>query len=167
MIEDEAPLIQNIATDLILENDQTWIVSGITTIATDASITVQPGTMIKFEENARLEVFGELSSFIAVVAIGHCYGVCVFHHLCGLWCHGAKYVVFQRPRRHPLAAADILDGHDRRIGLVAVARGWITGIANRGDRQRLAVLVGDFVLDLGVCACALNRSCQAADPHAD
>ena len=61
-IEDEEILPQDIAIDLVLGNTKTWMISGITTVVTGTSLTVRPGTTIKFEEDARMEVFGELSS---------------------------------------------------------------------------------------------------------
>jgi len=61
-IENEQPIPQMIASDLILGATATWIVSGITSVTPSATLTVQPGTTVKFEEDARLEIFGTLSS---------------------------------------------------------------------------------------------------------
>jgi subtilisin family serine protease len=61
-IENEAPVPQNIDSDLTLGPTHTWIVSGLTTVATGATLSAQPGTTVKFEERARLEVWGGLSS---------------------------------------------------------------------------------------------------------
>jgi len=61
-IEEKASMPQSITSNLTLTSSKTWMVSGITSVTHSATLTVQPGTTVKFEEDARLEVFGTLSS---------------------------------------------------------------------------------------------------------
>jgi hypothetical protein len=62
MIEEEAAIPTSVTTNLNLTQDRTWIVSGLTTVSTGATLTAQPGVTVKFEDDARLEVHGTLSS---------------------------------------------------------------------------------------------------------
>ena len=62
IIEDETAVPQSITSDLTLTPDHTWMISGLTTVATGGVLTAEPGATVKFEENARLECFGPLSS---------------------------------------------------------------------------------------------------------
>ncbi len=62
VIEDEAPVPNNITADLTLTPDRTWIVSGLTEVATGATLTVEPGTTLKFAQDGTFICNGSLES---------------------------------------------------------------------------------------------------------
>ena len=62
VVENEAAVPQSSTTFLDLTPDHTWIVSGETTVATGTGLRVRPGTTVKFEEGARLEVWDVFQS---------------------------------------------------------------------------------------------------------
>lgn len=59
-IEKETPFPSSVTSEFNLSPDYTWRIAGVTRIATGASVTISPGTSLKFEDNAMLEAWGPI-----------------------------------------------------------------------------------------------------------
>ena len=61
-IEEKGGISESIDSNLTLTSDKTWMISGETIVSDTATLTVQAGTTVRFEEDARLVVSGTLNS---------------------------------------------------------------------------------------------------------